>query len=422
MSENLYSLQLLTFLVKNFDYQIVNIKFVKTKDYWLINPNKKYPLICITEDLYTQDSVKQSIFAQVYSSIKVAFKKNLDCMIINTNNLSEKFEIDNILQIPINDHFPLDELLICEFEGIENNVKKVDNKKKEQRNLINQLRKMDRVNTPITSIFSLICIIFFFACELLTSISNNDITSSIILGSYYKINVVGAHEYWRLLTSGFIHIEFFHLLMNLISFSLIGSALEKQMKKSHYVITILLSIIIGNLFVLIGDSNTVGVGISGGLYGLLGVYTVYIYTSGAYKNKQVLQSFVYMISMNIFISMMPNISFLAHFGGYLCGLVLGILFSQNQSLKKLKKHVLISALAIVIGCIAWIPNVTRITPIYGGTDAMVIYTLREMKLDGYADYLLNRYEAHLDKQGDHGYKVFINELVEDLKEEYNEAK
>ena len=154
----------------------------------------------------------------------------------------------------------------------------------------------------------------------------------------------------------------------------------------------------------------------------LGVYTVLLYTSGAYKNKQALSSFVRIMSLNIFISLLPNVSGLAHFGGYLAGVVFGIYFSKHRYLVKFKKHVLISFFAILIGCFSLLPNVTRINPIYGGTDAMIINTLREVHLDGYADYLLNRYDAHLASQGEKGYKAIINEIIVELKENKNETK
>ena len=256
--------------------------------------------------------------------------------------------------------------------------------------------------------------------QLLTNISHNEITSSIVLGSYYKINVVGAYEYWRLLTSGFLHISAVHLLANLISLKYIGGVIESKLSKTEYIITLLVSIFVGNIFVLIGESNIVGVGISGGIYGFLGVYSVLLYTSGAYKNQQAMRSFMSVLLVNLCISMLPNISGLAHLGGYISGVVCGIFFSKSKLLSGIKKHVMVSFVALLIGCCTFVPGITRISPIYGGTDAMIIYTLKELHLDGYADYLLNRYDAHLSSQGEKNYKLFINELVEGIKEEYNE--
>ena len=128
------------------------------------------------------------------------------------------------------------------------------------------------------------------------------------------------------------------------------------------------------------------------------------------------------VENNIFISLLPNISALAHFGGYISGVVLGIWFSTHKYLKSIKKHVLISFVAVIIGCFTWLPNVTRIHPIYDGTDAMVVYTLRELHLDGYANYLVDRYDVHFANQGEKNYGNHINELVEMFKEKYNEEK
>ena len=420
VDNQIIGLQILSFLIKKFDYQIVRIKNISTKDYWLINPKQNYPLVCITQDLYSQDNIKQSVFGQIYSAITTSLRQHSKCLVINTNISSQKFEFESILQIPVLDNHPLDELLIHEFIGIEDSIKKVKNTNKEKRNLLKSLNQMTGKSNPITSTITILCIVMYILIQLLTFISNDEITSSIVLGSYYKINIVGAFEYWRLLTSGFLHIDLFHLLVNLMSFSFLGNLMESKLSKLQYIIVLFVSIIVGNLFVLIGDTNVVGVGISGGLYGFLGVYTVLLYTSGAYKNKQALQSFVRIMCLNICISLMPNISGLAHFGGYLAGVVLGIWYSKHKYLVNLKKHVLISFVAVLIGCCAGLPNVTRINPIYGGTDAMIIYTLRELNLDGYADYLLNRYDEHISKQGEKGYKVAIEELVEELKEKYNE--
>ena len=57
VEKQVYGLQLLTFLVKEYDYQIVNIKGLKTTDYWLVNIKSEYPIICITNDAYTESNI-----------------------------------------------------------------------------------------------------------------------------------------------------------------------------------------------------------------------------------------------------------------------------------------------------------------------------------------------------------------------------
>ena len=104
VDKQVIGLQILSFLIRKCNYQIVRIRNINTKDYWLINPNKNYPLVCITEDLYSVDNIKNGIFGQIYSAITSSLKKNTKCLVINTHDESQKFELDEIVQIPVGDN------------------------------------------------------------------------------------------------------------------------------------------------------------------------------------------------------------------------------------------------------------------------------------------------------------------------------
>lgn len=420
--KQVYGLQLLTFLVNKYDYQIVNIKGLPTQDYWLVNLKQKYPLICITNELYTKENVNEGLFGQVYRAILSTFTQPAKCLILNTNHASGSFEYRLITQIPIIENMPVDTSLLQTFEGIDGVVKRVNNVSQEKRHLTRVLQQKARSQyysalkeknmlPKATMAMAVICVAVFLILNFLSLITKDDITSSILLGAYYKMNVVGAYEYWRLLTAGFVHIDMWHLLMNMIALMNMGAVMERRLKRSQYVIVMLVSIVVGNLFVLIGDGNTVTVGISGGLFGLLGVYSVWMFSDGAYKNPHILSGYITTILMNAFISLLPNISLLGHLGGFISGLALGIWFSESPKLKEFKRHVYISFGAVLIGCCLCIPFVSRIMPIYAGTDARIIYSVQKLHLDFYADYLLDRYDAQMDSQGEEGYKEFLIELV-----------
>ena len=163
---------------------------------------------------------------------------------------------------------------------------------------------------------------------------------------------------------------------------------------------------------LIGDGNIVGVGLSGGLFGLFGLLTVMLFAQGAFKNPRIRSSFITTMLINACITMMPNVSMLAHLGGFITGIVLGIYYSEHKLFKSLKVHVLAAFAMILIACCIQVPYVSRIMPIYGGTDAKIIYTLQELKLDGYADYLMDRYSKHIEGQGEKDYDKTLKELIE----------
>lgn len=420
--KQVYGLQLLTFLVNKYDYQIVNIKGLPTQDYWLVNLKQKYPLICITNELYTQANINESVFGQVYRAILSTFTMAVKCLILNTNRQSSRFEYQQLIQIPIIEDMPVDSFLLETFEGIDHVVRKVKNVSQEKRHLTKVLQQKARSQyysslrernmlPKVTFTFMVICVVMFLIVKFLAFIPGDEITAAIMAGAYYKMNVISAFEYWRLLTSGFIHIDMWHLLMNMIALMNLGVVIERRLKRSQYIITMLVSIIVGNLFVLIGDGNIVTVGISGGLFGLLGVYSVLLFSEGGYKNPRILSSYISTLVINLFISMMPNISMLGHLGGFISGLALGICFSNQAKLKSFKRHVYIAFGAVLIACCACIPFVSRITPVYGGTDAKIIYSAEQLHLDFYADYLLDRYDAQMASQGENGYKELLTQLV-----------
>ena len=302
-------------------------------------------------------------------------------------------------------------------------VRKVEDVSKEKRNLKRSLQQKARKNfqnnmkenskyTQITKFIGFACLAIYVLMRLLSSINHDEVVSAIVLGAYYKMNVVSAFEYWRLLTAGFMHVDALHLACNMLALINLGSIVERQLTKGQYLFTLCLSIIVGNLFVLIGDGNIVGVGISGGLFGLFGVLTVMLFAQGAFKNPNIRKSFFTTLIINMCISLMPNVSMLAHLGGFITGIVLGIYYSKSNLFVSLKNHVLIAYAMVLIACCVRIPYVSRIMPIYGGTDAKIIYTLQELKLDGYADYLFGRYVKHIEGQGETDYSSTIQELIE----------
>lgn len=423
VEKQVYGLQLLTFLVKEYDYQIVNIKGLKTTDYWLVNIRSEYPIICITNDAYTESNILNGTFGQIYRALMSTFTQMPKCLVITTSNESEKFEREQIIQIPIIENQPIDENIIQTFVGIDHVVRKVEDISKEKKNLKRSLQQKARDNfvnnmkqnsksTQITKFIGFACLAIYVLMKLLTSISHDEVTSAIVLGAYYKMNVVSAFEYWRLLTAGFMHIDALHLACNMMALVNLGNIVERQLTKGQYILTLCLSIIVGNLFVLIGDGNIVGVGLSGGLFGLFGLLTVMLFAQGAFKNPRIRSSFITTMLINACITMMPNVSMLAHLGGFITGIVLGIYYSEHQLFKSLKVHVLAAFAMILIACCIQVPYVSRIMPIYGGTDAKIIYTLQELKLDGYADYLMDRYSKHIDAQGEEDYDKTLKELIE----------
>lgn len=209
----------------------------------------------------------------------------------------------------------------------------------------------------------------------------NEYDAAILLGAYYKPFIM-AGEWWRLLSSGFVHVSFLHLLVNLLSLMNLGPYMEKRLGAPGYLAVLLGSIIGGSLFTYVSAGNVLMAGLSGGLYGLMAGYSYILFQSNAWRNQAVRQAMLRVYIVNILISLMPGISMTAHFGGFITGLVLtGLLDS-----KEYRKHFALAGLAffLAIGYFCTRPQIIKKDERYIGTDINVLKRERDLGLRSHA--------------------------------------
>jgi membrane associated rhomboid family serine protease len=136
--------------------------------------------------------------------------------------------------------------------------------------------------------------------------------------------VVGvAHgEYYRLLTSAFLHAQGLsgfgplHIIFNMWALILVGPALERRLGRLRFLAVYLLSALGGAvMFYLLAPVNELGLGASGAVFGLFGAYFVVARRLGADA-----RSIVFLIVLNLVISFsVAGIAWQAHVGGLLTG-------------------------------------------------------------------------------------------------------
>ena len=200
----------------------------------------------------------------------------------------------------------------------------------------------------ITYIFIGICIIYCAIIHILPL--DNEMVSAILVGAFYKPFVL-AGEYWRLLTTGFIHIQITHLLVNMMSTFYLGGTMEKLLGHKKYIIGFILSILGGSLFVLALGQNTVTVGISGGLYGLLAIYTYYLYSIGGFKIPQIRNNMLRMFAINLIINFLPNISVAGHLGGFIVGWLYAMYVIPNDKVQISKINIAFASILLVVSLV-----------------------------------------------------------------------
>lgn len=145
-----------------------------------------------------------------------------------------------------------------------------------------------------------------------------------VFGIYNPLYVEYTGEWYRLLTSGFLHStsNITHLVLNMMTLYLFGQALEPLLGRWKFLTTYLLSIIGGSLAVhllaqMMGTMDTSTLGASGGVFGLFGAFFAI-----SRARKQSTSGIVLLVVLNFAFGFFASgISWEAHLGGLITGAV-----------------------------------------------------------------------------------------------------
>lgn len=148
-------------------------------------------------------------------------------------------------------------------------------------------------------------------------------------------------EWWRLISSCFLHIGIFHLLMNMYALLYIGLLLEPYLGKSRFLSAYLITGIAGSATSLYWNELTISAGASGAIFGMYGVFLAMLTTNLIEKSarKALLTSIAVFVGYNLLNGLKGGIDNAAHIGGLVSGLIVGYSFYPSlvkPNMQKLK--------------------------------------------------------------------------------------
>jgi membrane associated rhomboid family serine protease len=133
-------------------------------------------------------------------------------------------------------------------------------------------------------------------------------------------------EYWRLITAGFLHAGPFHLLTNMLALWILGSLVEPAMGKWRFGLVYFVSLLCGSFGALLLSPDSLTVGASGAVFGLMGAAAVVARNRGFSLMESGLGIW---IGLNLLITFtIPNISIGGHIGGLVGGTVTAFLLVE----------------------------------------------------------------------------------------------
>jgi membrane associated rhomboid family serine protease len=156
--------------------------------------------------------------------------------------------------------------------------------------------------------------------------------------------VHGHHEYYRLLTSGFLHDGLLHILFNMVFLYFVGPSLEAAVGKLNFVAIYFASLLAGSFGALLLTPLSPTVGASGALFGLLGALVVVAHYRGISIWSSGLGP---TLLINIVFSLtISDISIGAHLGGFVGGLICGVLYMELVDRRRMRTAFLLGCLLV----------------------------------------------------------------------------
>ena len=139
---------------------------------------------------------------------------------------------------------------------------------------------------------------------------------------------VAAGEWWRLITSGFLHSGIIHLGLNMFVLYILGPSLEAALGRLRYLALYAAGLTAASLGALILSPTALTVGASGAIFGLMGATIMGQRAMGINPWRSGIIGWV-VINL-IFTVVVPGISIGGHLGGLVGGLIAGAILFRRQ--------------------------------------------------------------------------------------------
>ncbi len=173
-------------------------------------------------------------------------------------------------------------------------------------------------------------VIVFILSVITRNLSKLDWVHDFGLNHFYIVN----GEYYRIATSMFLHIDFEHLLMNMLILYIAGTAVEVIFGKIKFLVIYLFGGLISHIISLLFQTESISLGASGAIYALIGALIVYIIIYRQFNIKALLQALFIVVLFTVLMSIfeMSSVNHLAHIAGFIAGALMMVAISSISNM------------------------------------------------------------------------------------------
>lgn len=157
-------------------------------------------------------------------------------------------------------------------------------------------------------------------------------------GAMFEPLILQQHEYYRIVTSLFLHFGITHLLNNMLMLGALGWNLELETGKIRFLIIYFVSGIAGNVVSLIHNSilgeYVVSAGASGAVFGLMGALLYVVIANKGKLGSISGRGMLFMVALSLYFGLTSTgVDNAAHIGGLLTGFLLSVILYRRKKYK-----------------------------------------------------------------------------------------
>jgi rhomboid protease GluP len=195
-----------------------------------------------------------------------------------------------------------------------------------------------RARSPYATTYALIAInVLVFAAMVASGVSFTQPAAQDVLnwGGDYGPLTVGAHQWWRLLTSCFLHFGIIHIGFNMYVLYQIGPFIELAFRRVRYLLIYFFAGLGGSLVSVWVHPMAVGAGASGAIFGLYGAVFSFLLKNRQSLDPAVTKSIgqsagIFILYNVVYGSLTRTTDLSAHIGGLVTGFVVGSLLIRPR--------------------------------------------------------------------------------------------
>ena len=326
-------MKLLHYFITEQDYSPVVLHGAKN-EIWLENMNGEYKIVRLVSnyihnneqldfDIFkTRKIVKSikkktlnlnmpvlSIFVDLGDNVELKNEKDIDFVRLDNEEDVKKYDF-------LYKHFPdIDKKLTFSEKGMNLFLRITDDINKKNVIEAQRVEEIFKPKKPIVTTALIIINVLIFLIGYAFNIHDALIG---YFGNYKPLVLEG--EYYRLFTCMFLHSDIFHIGFNMYTLYILGTQAEGFFGKTKFTIIYILSGLAGSLLSVLLNFNTISIGASGAIFGILGALLYFGYNFRVYLGNTLIREILPVICINLLLGFSySSIDNYAHIGGLVGG-------------------------------------------------------------------------------------------------------